>query len=141
MANWKLGTARILPRGASGMQLDLEADGESGSLKGTLTYTLGIPGEAGGVIIEGPDEPSMHGTITYNVWGGWVASYSQNQPDKKFSVFSVWGNDSSTLPTQIAADGTMTGPGDAPTQIRIKVNTASSQYGSLTQDSLSLTPV
>ncbi len=139
MARWVLQTASRLPRGASSMTLDLEVN-SAGVVNGTLTYTMGNEGEAGGLIVDPPGGTYNQQTTTYTVQGGWVASYSGNQPNKKFSVFAVQGNDGADLPTFLAADGTMTGPGDKPTAIRIKVNTASSQYGTLTQDTLSLYP-
>lgn len=140
MTTWNLQSPNHGPRGASRMTLNLEAISENGNLSGVLTYTMGMVGEAGGLIVEPAGATYTQQTIAYPVSGAWVASYSQNQPDKKFSVFSLSGNDGAVLPTFIAADGVMTGPGDRPAEIRIKVNTASSQYGTLTQDSLSLFP-
>lgn len=138
MAVWNLQSPRVGPRGASSMTLQLTEDSSAGTLVGTLTYSMGVEGESTTLIVDPENGTYNHQSTLYNVSGTWTASYSQNQPDKKFTVFSLSGSDGADLPTFIAATGTMTGPGNAPTAIRIKVNTASSQFGTLTQDTLPL---
>jgi hypothetical protein len=138
MAIWNLQSPSRLPKGASTMVLQLNANSENGALSGTLTYNIGMEGEANGLTVNPPGGQYLPQSPTYSVQGSWTAS--GNQPGKAFTVFSLSGNNGTILPTFIAAVGTMTGPGDNPTAIQIEVNTASSEYGTLTQDTLNLIP-
>lgn len=133
MSTWKLRSAGIGPKGRSSMTLQLDVNSELGRLSGTLAYTMAT--ETGGNFIVDPEGGEYkQGPADYQVSGGWTG------PDEAYSVFSVSGSDGEKLATLIAAVGVMTGPGNAPEKIVIKVNTASAQYGTQTQDTLVLTP-
>ena len=85
--------------------LSVYVDSDKAALNGTLTF---------------------HGTM-YAVSGPWAAS---GVDGRLASAFSVWGSTQSGSPDFIAATGIMTGPGDAPTQIDIRVSMSSSIDGS-----------
>ncbi|MFN0112578.1 MAG: alkaline phosphatase family protein [Blastocatellia bacterium] len=89
--------------------VSLEASGDNGQLSGTLTF-------------EGKNYP---------VNGGWDASGSI--PGRNFSAFSLSGRTQTQpdVPDWISAAGIMTGPGDKPTQIEIRLSVSSSSDGTL----------
>src|SRR5258708_6960115 len=111
MAHWKLASSDHT------MALDLNA-ADNGALNGALTY-------AG---------------ASYNVAGGWDAAGSV--PGRNYSALSLSGRTPGLpdVPNWIAAAGIMTGPGNAPSKIDIRVGVSSSADGTLTRYSGVLVP-
>lgn len=86
------------------------------------------------VAFEVTDNGALNGALiyenkSYNVGGGWDASYSL--PERHFSAFAFFGRTGNSIPDFVAATGIMTGPGTAPTQIDIQVDVSSSNDGTL----------
>lgn len=84
------------------------------------------------VALEANDNGPLSGALTYegqtyNVAGGWSASFSV--PGRNFSAFSLFGRTGNSIPDFVAATGIMTGAGTAPTQIDIQLDVSSSNAG------------
>lgn len=83
---------------------------------------------------DGPQDGNMVGTIIYqgtlySVHGGWAAS----GPGRAASAFYLVGWSNADQPNYIAATGIMTGPGNAPIQVDLRMGFAASSDGNLSE--------
>jgi phospholipase C len=109
------------------------------------TWKLATPDYSVTLNLNAADNGALNGTLTfqgtsYNVAGGWDAAGSV--PGRNYSAFSVSGRTPGLpdVPNWIAAAGIMTGPGNAPSKIDIRVGVSSSADGTLKRYSGVLVP-
>ena len=86
------------------------------------------------VALEADDGGPLNGAIifqgqTYNVAGGWDASFSL--PGRNFSAFALSGRTGTNVPDFVGATGIMTGESNAPTQIDIQLDVSSCNDGTI----------
>jgi UDP-2,3-diacylglucosamine pyrophosphatase LpxH len=110
-----------------------------------MPWKLATPDNIVTLNLNAADNGAMNGTLTYqgisyDVAGGWDAAGSI--PGRNYSAFSVSGRTPGPpdVPNWIAAAGIMTGPGNAPSRIDIRVGVSSAADGTLVRYSGVLFP-